>query len=170
MGALLYYAHTVDNKLLVALSTIGGQLAAATEKTNEAINQLLDYCATYPNDNIVYRSSDMILCAHLDAGFHNESRGRSRARAHMFLVEDEPIPKWNGPVLTIAQIMNICHHISFRSQARSYVHHSTSHGIATKYSGINGLETTTLTHSDRQLSGRRCRQQHNCTAKIEGNG
>ena len=105
LGALMYYALAVDNKLLVALSTIGGHQATATEKTNEAINQLLDYCATYPNDGIVYRSSDMILCAYLDAGFHNESRVRSRAGKHMFLAGDEPIPKWNGPVLTIAQIM-----------------------------------------------------------------
>ena len=88
MGALLYYARAVDNKLLVALSTIGGQQAAVTEKTNEAINQLLNYCATYSNNGIVYRSIDMILCAHSDAGLHNESRGRSRAVAHMFLAED----------------------------------------------------------------------------------
>ena len=47
----------------------------------------------------------MIICAHSDAGFHNEIRGRSIAGAHMFLAEDETIPKWNGPVLTIAQIM-----------------------------------------------------------------
>ena len=93
VGALLYYARAVDNKFLVALSTIGGQQSAATEKTNEAINHLLDYCATYPNDGIVYRSSDMILCAHSDAGFHNESNGRSRAGEHMFLAEDKPIPK-----------------------------------------------------------------------------
>ena len=105
VGALLYYARAVDNKLLVALSTISGHQAAATKKTNKAVNQLLDYCATYPNNGILYRSSDMILCAHSDAGFQNESRGRSRAGAHMFLSEDEPIPKWNGQVLTIAQFM-----------------------------------------------------------------
>ena len=47
----------------------------------------------------------MILCAHSDAGFHNESHGRSRAGAHIFLSEYEPVPKWNGHVLTIAQII-----------------------------------------------------------------
>ena len=47
----------------------------------------------------------MIRCAHSDAGFHNESHGRSRSGAHMFLAEDEPILKWNEPVFTIAQIM-----------------------------------------------------------------
>ena len=48
VGALMYYTRAEDTKLLVALSTIGGQQEAATKKTNEAINQLLDYCATYP--------------------------------------------------------------------------------------------------------------------------
>ena len=48
----------------------------------------------------------MIPAAHSDAGFNNESKGRSRAGAKIFLSENEPEPKWNGPVLTIAQIIN----------------------------------------------------------------
>ena len=46
VGALLYYARAVDKKLLFGLSAIGSQQAAATQSTNEAINQILDYCAT----------------------------------------------------------------------------------------------------------------------------
>ena len=105
VGALLYYARAVDNKLLCALSAIGSRQAAATEKTNVAVAQLLDYVATYPDDGIIYRPSDMVLCAHSDAGFHNETRGRSRNGAHIFLSEDDPSPKWNGPLLTLAGIM-----------------------------------------------------------------
>jgi hypothetical protein len=48
----------------------------------------------------------MILAAHSDAGFNNESKGRSRAGSHIFLSENEPEPKWNGTVLTVAQIIN----------------------------------------------------------------
>ena len=66
---------------------------------------LLDYCATYLKDGITYRASDMILSGHSDAGFNNESRSRSRAGAHIFLSENDPFPRWNGPVLTIGQIM-----------------------------------------------------------------
>ena len=54
---------------------------------------MLDCLATYPNDGIVYRASNMILAAHSDAGFNNESKGRSRAGAHIFLSEDDPIPR-----------------------------------------------------------------------------
>ena len=87
------------------MSAIVAQQAAATEETASAIEQLLYYVATYPNDGILFRKSDMILAAHADAGFLNESRARSRAGTHISLSENEPKPKLNGPVLTIAQII-----------------------------------------------------------------
>ena len=53
VGALLLYGQAVDNKLLVALNTIGTQNSVATESTNEATKHLLDYLSTCPNDGIV---------------------------------------------------------------------------------------------------------------------
>ena len=85
VGELLYVGRAVNNKLLVALSAIGAQQTAATEDTAVAIEQLLDYMATYPNDGILFRKSDMILAAHADSVFLNKSRARSRAGAHIFL-------------------------------------------------------------------------------------
>ena len=46
----------------------------------------------------------MQLAAHSDSGYLNETKGRSRAGAHIFCSEDIPIPTFNGPILTIAQI------------------------------------------------------------------
>jgi hypothetical protein len=105
VGLLLYYAGAVDNKLLVALSATVARQAYATVATEQAVHLLLDYVATYLADGIVYRSSDMILCAHPDAGFLNETNSRSRAGAHIFLSENDPIPRFNGAVLSIAQII-----------------------------------------------------------------
>ena len=105
VGALLYYARAVDNKLLHALSELGTQQAAATAATNTRLNHLLDYCATYPNDGILYRASSMVLAAHSDAAYLNASNARSRAGAHIMLSENTPIPAYNGPVLTLAQII-----------------------------------------------------------------
>jgi hypothetical protein len=103
---LLYYACAVDNKLLVALSAIAARQATAAIATEQAIHFLLDYVATYhPNDGIVFCASDMILCAHSDAGFLNETNARSRAGAHVFLSENDPFPRFNGAVLSIAQII-----------------------------------------------------------------
>ena len=81
VGALLYVGRAFNKKLLVALSAIGAQQASATEDTSAAIEKLLDCVATYPNDGILFRKSDMILALHADAGFLNESRDRSRAGA-----------------------------------------------------------------------------------------
>ena len=105
VGACLFYGRAVDNKLLVAINTISSQQAHATEDTNKAITTLLDYLATYPDNGILYCASDMILAAHSDAGFHNESKGRSRTGAHIFLSENEPFPRWDRAILTIAQII-----------------------------------------------------------------
>ena len=54
VGALLYVGIAVNNKLLVALSAIGSQQAAVTEETAYAIEKLLDYVATYPDNGILF--------------------------------------------------------------------------------------------------------------------
>jgi len=105
VGAVLYHARAVNNKLLVTLSSIGTEQATATENTNEAINMLLDYLATYPDDGITYRASDMIMAAHADAGYLNETKARSRAGGFIFMSEDEAVPRLNGPVLALATII-----------------------------------------------------------------
>jgi hypothetical protein len=87
IGTLLYYPHAVDNKLLATLSTLSSQQATTTEATNVAMNQLLNYLVTYPDDGTTYRASDMILCAQPDRSFHNKSMGRSQASAHIFILK-----------------------------------------------------------------------------------
>ena len=105
VGALLHYVWAVENKLLVDLSAIVYQKYYSTQHTNEEIMQILDYCATYPTDGILYRSSNMVLCAHSDAGFYNESKGCSRAGAQILLSENDAMPWCNGPVLTLPLII-----------------------------------------------------------------
>ena len=86
VGDLLYVGRAVNNKLLVALSDIGSQQGGSTEESADAIEQLLDYVATYPDDGILYRKSDMILAAHSDAGFLKESKVCIRAGAYILLL------------------------------------------------------------------------------------
>jgi hypothetical protein len=116
IGSLLYYARAVDNKLLVALSAIAACQAFATVATEQAVHLLLDYVATYPADGIVYRSSDMILCAHADAGFLHETNSCSRVGAHIFLSENDPFPRFNGAVLSIAQIIKFVMALAAKSE------------------------------------------------------
>ena len=106
VGALLFFGREVNNKLLVALSAISAQKSAATENTNTAITQLLDYVATYSYNGLFFRESDKILAAHLDAWFLNEPKVWSRLGAHVFLSEKVPTSPLNGDVLSIVQIIN----------------------------------------------------------------
>jgi hypothetical protein len=76
-GSLLYYAQAINNKLLIALRAIAAQQSCATVATKQAVHLSLYYVATYPSNGIIYQASDMILCAHSDAGFLNESNSHS---------------------------------------------------------------------------------------------
>ena len=90
MGVLIWIGRALNNKLLVALIAIGSQHASETEDTNKAIQQLLDYCATYLDDGIIYRSRDMIPAGPSDAGFNNETRAFSRDSATFFCLKTNP--------------------------------------------------------------------------------
>ena len=105
VGALLYYARAVDNKLLVALNKLGQQQASSTKDTDATLIQILDHVATYPNAGILFRASGMVLAGHSDATYLNVSKARSHAGVHIMLSEETPVPTRNGPVLTIAKII-----------------------------------------------------------------
>ena len=47
----------------------------------------------------------MVLSSHSDAVYLNVSRACSCAGAHIMLMEDVPVPSYNGPFLTVAQII-----------------------------------------------------------------
>jgi hypothetical protein len=66
-GSVLYYARAVDPTVLMPLNDIATEQTKATEKTQAATNQLLDYLATRPDAIIRYHASDMILHIHSNA-------------------------------------------------------------------------------------------------------
>ena len=47
----------------------------------------------------------MILSAHSDSEDLNAAKASSRAGAHIILSENIPVPAYNGPIITIAQII-----------------------------------------------------------------
>jgi hypothetical protein len=77
-GSVLYYARAVDPTVLMPLNDIATEQTKATEKTQAATNQLLDYLATHPDATIRYHASDMILHIHIDASYLSVSNARSR--------------------------------------------------------------------------------------------
>eukprot|EP00804_Cyclotella_cryptica_P029058 CCRYP_005246-RA/>CCRYP_005246-RA protein AED:0.35 eAED:0.35 QI:0/-1/0/1/-1/1/1/0/391 len=105
IGVFLYYTGAVDCTMLPALGSLATQQSAPTQNTMSKIHQFLDYATTHPDTMITYRASNMILPVHSDASYLSETKARSRAGGHFFLSEDDPSPRNNGAILTLAQII-----------------------------------------------------------------
>eukprot|EP00804_Cyclotella_cryptica_P025153 CCRYP_013001-RF/>CCRYP_013001-RF protein AED:0.36 eAED:0.32 QI:0/-1/0/1/-1/0/1/0/447 len=105
IGVFLYYARAVDCTMLTALSSLATQQANPTQTTLQRIHRFLDYAMTHQNAVVTYRASKMILAAHSDASYLSETKARSRAGGHFFLTENDEVPRNNGAILTLAQII-----------------------------------------------------------------
>jgi hypothetical protein len=87
--SVLYYAKEVDPTVLMRLNDTATEKTKATEKTQAATNQLLDYLATHPGATIIYHASDMILHIHSDASYLSVSNASSRLGG-LFFCGDKP--------------------------------------------------------------------------------
>jgi hypothetical protein len=92
-GSVLYYARAVDPTVLMPLNDIATEQTKATEKTQAATNQMLDYLATHPDATIRYHASDMILEIHSDASYLSVSNARSCLGGLFFLGNKSPSKK-----------------------------------------------------------------------------
>jgi hypothetical protein len=79
VGTLLYYARSVDNTMLVALSSITAEQANPTEDTLARTKQLLDYAAMHPDAKLCYLASDMQLQIDSNASYLSAPHARSRS-------------------------------------------------------------------------------------------
>jgi hypothetical protein len=78
----------------------------ATEKTQAATNQLLDYVATQPDATIRYHASDMILHIHSNASYLSVSNARSRLGGLFFCGDKSPEQdKLNGSILSVTSVI-----------------------------------------------------------------
>jgi hypothetical protein len=102
-GSVLYYARAVEPTVLMPLNDIATEQTKATEKTQAATNQLLDYLATHPDATIRYHASNMTLHIHSDASYLSVSNARSRLGGLFFCGNKPPEPSsktWSPPPLS----------------------------------------------------------------------
>jgi hypothetical protein len=105
-GSVLYYARAVDPTVLMPLNDIATVQTKATEKTQAATNQLLDYLVTLPDATIRYHASDMILHIHSDASYLSVSNTRSRLGGLFFFGNKSPQEdNINGSTLNVASVI-----------------------------------------------------------------
>ena len=68
-GKFLYNARSVYSILLHALNELKIASSKATEQTEKDLEHFLNYCATNPEAQIIYRASDMQLEIDCDAAY-----------------------------------------------------------------------------------------------------
>jgi predicted protein tyrosine phosphatase len=69
-GSVLYYARAVDPTLLMQLNDIATEQTKATEKTQAATNQVLDYLATHPDATIRYCARAYVRCLNTEPNYY----------------------------------------------------------------------------------------------------
>jgi hypothetical protein len=105
-GSNLYCARAVDPTVLIPINDIATEQTKATEKTQAATNQLLDYLVTHPDATIRYHASDMILHIHSDASYLSVSNARSRLGGLFFCGDKSPQQDTlNGSILHVASFI-----------------------------------------------------------------
>jgi hypothetical protein len=105
-GKFLYYARAIDTTMLYALNDLATQTTKGTKKTMQALTHFLNYCASHPDAEIIFRASDMVLHNHSDAAFLVASEARSRAGGFTYMGNHQGRPQIiNGAISVIAKII-----------------------------------------------------------------
>jgi len=104
-GKFNWYARGVDSTMLTPISALSAQQAKPTQATMRRVQHFLDYAATKESAVTTYRTSDMVLAIHSDAGYLNEEGARSRAGGHHFLSENIDSPSNNVAIYNEALII-----------------------------------------------------------------
>jgi hypothetical protein len=105
-GSALCYARSVDPTFTMPINDIDTEQTQATDKTQAATNQLLDYLETRPDATIRYHASYMILHIHSDASYLSVSHARSRLGGLLFCCDKLPKEeKLNGSILNVASVI-----------------------------------------------------------------
>ena len=75
-----------------------------TQSTAKALVHFLNYCASHPKAEIIYRRSDMILTMDSDAAYLVAAKARSRAAGYFYL-GNEDNQLFNGRIYILTKLI-----------------------------------------------------------------
>jgi hypothetical protein len=109
------------------LNDIATEQTKATERTQAATNEMLDYLATHQDVTIRYHTSDMVLHIHSDASYLSVSNARSRLGGLFFLGNKSPEQDTlNGSILNVAAVIKNVVASAAVSEVGACLHHAQS--------------------------------------------
>jgi hypothetical protein len=98
---------TRTSKILITRILLNELCIAATkgtQETQEALEYFLNYCATHPEAEIIYRACGMILTIDSDAAYQVASKSRSQASGYHHLGNLDG-KLFNGAIFILAKIV-----------------------------------------------------------------
>lgn len=107
VGCLLYYARGVDATILPAVNHIASLQSQPTTMVAAAMDRLLQYCARFPNNALVFTACDMRLFIQSDASYLSRPKARSVAGGVFYLGNNNQPTTINGPCLTLSTIIPV---------------------------------------------------------------
>ena len=120
VGALLYYARSIDNTILPALNDISMFQSKPTQKIKDKCDRLLNYVATYPNVVLRYYASNMQLHVDSDAAYLVAPKARSRIAGFYYFKQGRnglPLITPNHPILVECRCLK--HVVSSAAEAET---------------------------------------------------
>ena len=103
-GKFLYNSRSVYSILLHALNELNMASSKATEQTQKDLEHFLNYCATKPEAQIIYRTSDMQLEIDCDAAYLVASKARKIAVGYHYLGNYDG-KLFNRPIYVLAKVI-----------------------------------------------------------------
>ena len=103
-GKFLYNARSVYCIIMHALNELNIAASDPTEETQKDLEHFLDYVATHPEAQIIYRASDMQLKVDCDAAYLVAPKARSRAAGYHYLGNHDG-NLFNGPIYVLAKVI-----------------------------------------------------------------
>ena len=104
VGKFLYYARAIDNTMLNTLNDTQSSKRKSTQTTWEPVKYFLNYAASNPNAEIIFRTSDMLHKIGSDAAYLVCLEARNQAGGYHYLGNaDDNI--FNEPIRVVAKII-----------------------------------------------------------------
>jgi hypothetical protein len=92
--------------MLHVLNDLATQTTKGTETTMEALTHFLNYCATHPDAELIFRAIGIVLHNHSDAAYLVASEARSSSGGFTYMGNHKGQPQIiNGAILVIAKII-----------------------------------------------------------------
>ena len=92
------YRYGIFNELSIKDTT-------ATEETQDALTQFLNYCGRNPNPTIIYQANNIILLCGSDVAYLVAPKSRSQAGRYHYL-GNKNSTQFKGPIYVLSKIIN----------------------------------------------------------------